>query len=156
MSGSRQDAWTSEEDGILAETVLTYIKNGNTQLDAFKEVADQLKRTPAACGFRWNANIRKLYETEVENAKRERKGIEHRPQEAENDPLEKAISLLEHIKYAKSFGEQGVKDQITETERLEAENKTLKRQVENYQQAWKQIEAIWQQAALKLEEEHQN
>ena len=32
-----------------------------------------LNRTAAACGFRWNAVVRREYETELEDAKKERK-----------------------------------------------------------------------------------
>ncbi len=59
MYVTRQDAWTEEEDKILAETVLRYIRDGKTQLEAFKMVAEHLSRTSAACGFRWNATLRK-------------------------------------------------------------------------------------------------
>ena len=48
----RQDAWTDEDDLLLAETVLRHVREGSTQLNAFEEVGDQLNRTSAACGFR--------------------------------------------------------------------------------------------------------
>ena len=63
MSTVRQDAWTNDEDLILAEVVLRHIREGSTQLAAFEEVAEKLNRTPAACGFRWNSTIRKKYTT---------------------------------------------------------------------------------------------
>src|SRR5690606_5419511 len=46
---------------------------GSTQLNAFEEAGDKLNRTAAACGFRWNAVVRKRYEKELAEAKRERK-----------------------------------------------------------------------------------
>src|SRR5690625_310927 len=64
MNTTRQDAWTKDEDTLLAEVVLRYIREGRTQLEAFKEVAKRLSRTSAACGFRWNATIRKQYAEE--------------------------------------------------------------------------------------------
>ena len=73
MRANRQDAWTKEEDRLLANNVIDYIKKGYTQLDSFKYVAEQLNRTPAACGFRWNATIRKRYALEIEAAKQARK-----------------------------------------------------------------------------------
>ncbi|GEN46443.1 RsfA family transcriptional regulator [Alkalibacillus haloalkaliphilus] len=69
----RQDAWSHEDDLLLAETVLRHIREGSTQLNAFEEVGDQLNRTAAACGFRWNAEVRKNYEKAVDLAKRQRK-----------------------------------------------------------------------------------
>ncbi|MDQ0205423.1 RsfA family transcriptional regulator [Alkalicoccobacillus murimartini] len=69
----RQDAWSHEDDVLLAETVLTHIKDGSTQLRAFDEVGDTLNRTSAACGFRWNAVVRQKHLKSIANAKKERK-----------------------------------------------------------------------------------
>lgn len=69
----RQDAWSHEDDLLLAETVLRHIREGSTQLNAFEEVGDQLNRTSAACGFRWNAEVRQSYEQAIAIAKRQRK-----------------------------------------------------------------------------------
>ncbi|NNU83099.1 RsfA family transcriptional regulator [Geobacillus sp. BMUD] len=70
---TRQDAWSHEEDVLLAETVLQYIREGKTQLAAFEVVGRQLHRTAAACGFRWNAEVRKRYLEAIEQAKKQRK-----------------------------------------------------------------------------------
>ncbi|WP_096201407.1 RsfA family transcriptional regulator [Bacillus sp. FJAT-45350] len=69
----RQDAWSHEDDVLLAETVLRHIKEGSTQLLAFDEVGDELNRTSAACGFRWNAVVRLKYINQIAEAKKERK-----------------------------------------------------------------------------------
>lgn len=73
MSKIRQDAWMKENDDLLAEAVLRHVKEGSTQLNAFEEAGDALNRTAAACGFRWNAVVRRLYEQELTTAKKERK-----------------------------------------------------------------------------------
>lgn len=69
----RQDAWTEEDDLLLAETVLRHVREGSTQLNAFEEVGDKLNRTSAACGFRWNAVVRHNYEKALALAKKQRK-----------------------------------------------------------------------------------
>ncbi|GAB3806557.1 RsfA family transcriptional regulator [Virgibacillus kimchii] len=69
----RQDAWSHEDDLLLAETVLRHIREGSTQLNAFEEVGDKLNRTSAACGFRWNAEVRNKYDSAIDLAKRQRK-----------------------------------------------------------------------------------
>ena len=69
----RQDAWSHEDDVLLAETVLKHIREGSTQLRAFDEVGDELNRTSAACGFRWNAVVRNRYIDQIAEAKKERK-----------------------------------------------------------------------------------
>lgn len=73
MSKVRQDAWVKENDELLAEAVLRHVKEGSTQLNAFEEAGDALNRTAAACGFRWNAVVRRIYEQELASAKKERK-----------------------------------------------------------------------------------
>jgi len=71
----RQDAWSHEDDLLLAETVLRHIREGSTQLNAFEEVGDKLNRTSAACGFRWNAEVRMKYHQAMELAKKQRKQL---------------------------------------------------------------------------------
>lgn len=73
MTIARQDAWTQNEDLLLAEVVLRHIREGSTQLKAFEEVGRQLSRTSAACGFRWNSFVRKQYKSGIEIAKKQRK-----------------------------------------------------------------------------------
>ncbi|WP_342541937.1 transcriptional regulator [Paenisporosarcina sp. FSL H8-0542] len=58
---TRKDSWTVEDDKVLADTVLTFIREGKTQLQAYQETATILGRTKQACGFRWNKTLRKQY-----------------------------------------------------------------------------------------------
>ncbi|MEH6990902.1 RsfA family transcriptional regulator [Cytobacillus firmus] len=75
MTKTRQDAWTGEEDKLLANVVLSNIRNGGTQLKAFEEAGKQLTRTTSACGFRWNACVRRQYKEEILQAKTQKKEI---------------------------------------------------------------------------------
>ncbi|MCM3568795.1 RsfA family transcriptional regulator [Neobacillus mesonae] len=75
MTSTRQDAWSQDEDLLLAEVVLRHIRDGGTQLQAFEEVGKQLSRTAAACGFRWNSYVRKQYKSGIELAKKQRKEL---------------------------------------------------------------------------------
>ncbi|WP_099157981.1 RsfA family transcriptional regulator [Virgibacillus ndiopensis] len=152
MNATRQDAWTKDEDIILAETVLRYIREGKTQLEAFKEVAKQLSRTSAACGFRWNATIRKNYQEAVHHAKEERKQggrkntwnyIEPKSSH-EKDTIETAISLLEKMKI--NFSPENQISQLEQEkhlQHLEEENKNLKAQLLRYEDAWKEMGNLW-------------
>lgn len=83
MSLTRQDAWSQDEDLLLAELVLKYIREGSTQLQAFEEVGKRLKRTAAACGFRWNSYVRKQYKAGIELAKKQRKARKQNSQQVE-------------------------------------------------------------------------
>ncbi|MEI3597022.1 MULTISPECIES: RsfA family transcriptional regulator [unclassified Oceanobacillus] len=149
MKETRQDAWTKEEDVLLAETVLQYIKNGNTQLEAFKEVAAKLARTPAACGFRWNATIRKQYDSAIRKAKEERKKVSSQALRAlqanegalEMNAIESAIQLLEQLKSKGSEAENN--EQVQLIERLKQENEQLNQQIERYKNAWSEMEKLW-------------
>ncbi|MED4601125.1 RsfA family transcriptional regulator [Paenibacillus validus] len=72
MTAIRQDAWSDEDDLILAEVTLRHIREGSTQLSAFEEVGEKIGRTAAACGFRWNSFVRKKYEAAIQIAKAQR------------------------------------------------------------------------------------
>ena len=85
----RQDAWSKDEDVLLAEVVLRHIREFSTQLAAFEEVGKTLSRTPAACGFRWNSLIRKQYEAAITLAKKQRK------EQKKNQPQSKRESVEE-------------------------------------------------------------
>ncbi|EGL82156.1 transcription factor, RsfA family [Caldalkalibacillus thermarum TA2.A1] len=80
MVAQRQDAWTEEDDLILAEVTLRHIREGSTQLAAFEEVGQRLGRTPAACGFRWNSLVRKKYESAIQIAKAQRNQLKAKKQ----------------------------------------------------------------------------
>jgi prespore-specific regulator len=86
MPITRQDAWTDDEDLMLAETVLRHIREGGTQLKAFEEVGKKLSRTGAACGFRWNSFVRKQYQSGIELAKKQRKELKKQSKKVENEP----------------------------------------------------------------------
>ncbi|GGA83823.1 RsfA family transcriptional regulator [Ornithinibacillus halotolerans] len=152
MNATRQDAWTEDEDIILAETVIRYIREGRTQLEAFKEVAKQLSRTSAACGFRWNATIRKQYQEQIQRAKEERKlggrkavlDLEDVKVNLEKDTIESAIMLLERMKT--NFAEHqdlAKKEQEKLVNKLEEENKRLKLQLQRYENAWEEMGNLW-------------
>lgn len=85
MRTMRQDAWTEEDDRVLAEIILRHIREGSTQLAAFEESAEKLGRTEAACGFRWNAYVRKNYLQGIEMAKTQRKMIKSKAKKAARD-----------------------------------------------------------------------
>ncbi|AWC33987.1 RsfA family transcriptional regulator [Bacillus cytotoxicus] len=99
---TRQDAWTKEDDFLLAETVLRHIRSGSTQLKAFDEVGDQLNRTSAACGFRWNAEVRQNYEEAIQLAKKQRKELKRSEARIEKEKYLKTKEEKQLIINAKS------------------------------------------------------
>ncbi|HEF1903644.1 RsfA family transcriptional regulator [Bacillus cereus] len=138
---SRQDSWTNDNDSLLASTVLQNIRNGGTQLAAFKEVAKLLNRTPAACGFRWNSYVRKQYQEEIQQAKQNRKGgnnISPSQQKKETNSLsmtlDDIILFLQNYKKTNEF--TNLQNQI---KNLEAENQSLLQSVTMYEEEYRML-----------------
>ncbi|MGP4072550.1 RsfA family transcriptional regulator [Piscibacillus sp. B03] len=129
MMSTRQDAWTKDEDLLLAETVLRYIREGKTQMKAFEEVGERLSRTPQACGFRWNANLRKQYRQAIDLAKQSRKKLSDStgstPQYPRLKAFDEVITQLEQLK--------GVYYTQGEAGRSDSEHLQLKQQIEQYE-----------------------
>lgn len=69
MTKERKDTWTKKHDELLAKLVLDHLGNGSTQTKAFKEAAEKLNRTAAACGYRWNAVLRNEFDKELREVK---------------------------------------------------------------------------------------
>lgn len=151
MNKTRQDAWTKDEDIVLAETVLRYIREGRTQLEAFKEVAEKLKRTSAACGFRWNASLRKRYQHAIHLARQKRKESDHsrksfekHPNHRYEDSLEQAIQLLKHVKVNTNVIPENIQENHTQViQRLRKDNERLKQRLARYEAAWKEMGKLW-------------
>ncbi|MCP8616617.1 RsfA family transcriptional regulator [Salirhabdus salicampi] len=156
MVQNRQDAWTKDEDILLAETVLRFIREGKTQLEAFEDVAKQLSRTPAACGFRWNATVRKQYEKAIKVAKEERRNKEKESvkempiQNTNQEPFnfDEAIKLLQSIK--KTYEVTNTSNDVVseQLKNITYENEILKKKVEIYEKAWEEIERIWKDIVM--------
>lgn len=143
MTSVRQDAWTKDEDLLLAEVVLRHIREGSTQLKAFEEVGQKLSRTPAACGFRWNSFVRKQYKTGIELAKKQRKELKKKAQiiqgndqliqssysdsGRENLSFEQVISFLQDYKEK----EQQIKHSHAELEQLKEKCESLENELQS-------------------------
>ncbi|MCZ0755539.1 RsfA family transcriptional regulator [Anoxybacillus sp. J5B_2022] len=135
MTNVRQDAWTQDEDLLLAEVVLRHIREGGTQLQAFEEVGRRLSRTAAACGFRWNSYIRKQYKEAIELAKKQRK---EKKKNGEQSPQRERclsedgtvkITWQDVIAFLQSYQQSS-----SHYQHVADENRALKRDMEQLQQ----------------------
>ncbi|MRX70825.1 RsfA family transcriptional regulator [Bacillus lacus] len=121
MTTTRQDAWSQDEDLLLAEVVLRHIRDGGTQLAAFEEVGRKLTRTAAACGFRWNSFVRKQYKTGIEVAKKQRKELRksgpHEPASA-SEQLQGDVQAVVHER--KTLEQLSMEDIIASLKRYES------------------------------------
>ncbi|MCK7605814.1 RsfA family transcriptional regulator [Geobacillus stearothermophilus] len=159
MTGVRQDAWTKEEDELLANVVLQYIREGGTQLEAFAEVGRRLSRTAAACGFRWNSYVRKQYKEEIEQAKQERKtrkkeaaSVKEGGGQTEMEAAaESKLSWTEVLAFLQAEGQKA-----RDARRTADENRALKNDMEQLQQMVTKLqmekEALQKQLAAVQEE----
>lgn len=155
MAAVRQDAWTPEDDLILAEVTLRHIREGGTQLKAFEEVGERIGRTAAACGFRWNSCVRKRYEEAIRLAKEERhkrgkkkgsgqgaraeaEGGAAAASRTDDLSLDRVIRFLrqwksEHAQLQRQLKqlEKELQERKEELEALKQENESLKNQVQD-------------------------
>jgi len=95
MTAIRQDAWTPDDDLMLAEVTLRHIREGSTQLSAFEEVGERIGRTSAACGFRWNSFVRKQYEEAIQIAKQQRHKRNYMKKQAASLPQVSSVAVYE-------------------------------------------------------------
>lgn len=166
----RQDAWSHEDDVLLADTVLKHIREGSTQLRAFDEVGDELNRTSAACGFRWNAVVRNRYMNQIAEAKKERKerkraasfsyypqvramwspqvSTEHSPTSVDQEmSLESVIHFLQTLTHSnhQSVSLQRENDSLAkENQQLQSRNLELERELKKIKQDNSIIEEDYQ------------
>lgn len=150
MRTIRQDAWQENDDLILAETVLKHIREKSTQLVAFDEAAEKLNRTSAACGFRWNNEVRKRYEDEIKEAKNQRQEskIKHKTSIASTTTMVSVSSVGTNVET--DYAEQiiaAVRNMIMQKANLIAQLKAL---TEELQEARERISTLEGQ----LYEEH--
>lgn len=153
MVATRQDAWTEDDDLLLAEVTLRHIREGGTQLAAFEEVGQKLSRTPAACGFRWNSLVRKKYEAAIQIAKaqRQKRNYQKIPKTMSNELSEELTvskeakneigefvsydSVIRFLRRQKDLSknyrtyEKEIEEKNKEIETLRKENKELKDKV---------------------------
>ncbi|KKB73853.1 MULTISPECIES: sporulation-specific transcriptional regulator GerR [Bacillus] len=183
MTVTRQDAWTQDEDILLAEVVLRHIREGGTQLSAFEEVGKALSRTAAACGFRWNSFVRKQYQSGIELAKKQRKELRKKigvhsanmPNTvksisggaADGLTIDDVIRFLEKLKHAPGHKDasdekerliEEVNALKEEVEKLKSENESLKKQLELTEEDYKALIEIMERARkmVVLQEDERN
>lgn len=146
MSAVRQDAWSEEDDLILAEVTLRHIREGSTQLAAFEEVGERIGRTAAACGFRWNSFVRKKYEAAIQIAKTQRQKRSQMKKHAAHGAGSVSVAMLD-------AGEGGRADGlIEEAVSIEAVIRFLRQWKSTYQEMTRQLRALEKELSEVREE----
>jgi len=135
MTAARQDAWSPDDDLILAEVTLRHIREGSTQLSAFEEVGQRIARTSAACGFRWNSCVRKRYGEAIGLAKQQR--------QKRNYLKKQGISISGTERLVVDEGESGKQELLTaESLSLESIIRYLRQWKNTVQEMSKQIRQL--------------
>jgi prespore-specific regulator len=175
MAVKRQDAWTEEDDLILAEVTLRQIREGGTQLSAFEEAAERLGRTPAACGFRWNSTVRKKYESAIQIAKaqRQKRNLERSRltplnisggEMAVDDPVHSIDHIIRFLRQHKNevselFRQQKqlekeLEEREHELKRLETENLEMRNQLNHVQSDYRLVNDDYRTLVQIMERAH--
>lgn len=152
MTATRQDAWSEDDDLLLAEVVLRHIREGSTQLNAFEEVGYRLNRTSAACGFRWNSLVRKRYEAAIQIAKAQRKQRKAKGLMRTSYQPENSHTLVDDIEAAQGTtakASQGLDAEEQDIQQMDQVIRYLKQQKQSMQQI-KQLEAQLQEKEKEL------
>jgi prespore-specific regulator len=165
MTATRQDAWTPDDDLILAEVALRHIREGGTQLSAFEEVGERIGRTAAACGFRWNSAIRKKYEAAIQIAKAQRQKrkqkktvpsetrsytsdfvIEEKVEAGSDDVIsfDAVIRFLRHHKGYHSELSKKVKQLESQLQELQEQNLILRKESEQFKSKYQHVQTDYQ------------
>lgn len=156
MTATRQDAWTADDDLLLAEVTLRHIREGSTQLAAFEEVGQKLGRTAAACGFRWNSSVRKKYEAAIQIAKAQRQKRKQSASARVEKPLITDNTTLSSSSFASSMEEEITFDTVIRFLRNQKDSSKRLRQLEKeVQEKDKEIEMLREEnERMKKELEH--
>ncbi|WP_274651869.1 RsfA family transcriptional regulator [Paenibacillus humicola] len=147
MTAVRQDAWSPDDDLILAEVTLRHIREGSTQLAAFEEVGERIGRTSAACGFRWNSCVRKQYEEAIQIAKQQRQKRNYMKKQSYAAPHVSSVGTAEGE-------ERAYKNDAVTEESLSIDTviRFLRQWKGTYQELHRQIKALERELRDKEEE----
>ncbi|MCU9595043.1 RsfA family transcriptional regulator [Caldibacillus thermolactis] len=151
MTIVRQDAWTKDEDLLLAEVVLRHIREGSTQLKAFEEVGQKLNRTPAACGFRWNSFVRKQYKTGIELAKKQRKQLKKNPQTLYEVNVEKIEEIEQPTRKYEKLSLDQIITYLEQFKEKEKKIESLSQELESLKERYQTLEKKEQEATRENE-----
>ena len=134
---NRKDGWLAEEDELLTNTIIEYIKEGKTRKSAIIEASKKLKRSEQACRFRWNSVLRKKYKdkliTQVLTKPKEIPSI-HKHHNSKNiidgDPFINLRNISETVGGSYIGSDYNNEDELNETEKLKKEILSLKSELE--------------------------
>ncbi len=148
MTAVRQDAWSPDDDLILAEVTLRHIRDGSTQLAAFEEVGQRIGRTSAACGFRWNSCVRKRYDEAIGMAKQQRQKRNYLKKQGVGTAMSGAQQLISEDGESGKSGEMATVESLS----LEAIIRYLRQWKNSVQEMNRQIRQLEKEAKDKDEQ----
>lgn len=138
--GYRKRSWSEKEDQLLLDKVMQYTRKGKAQWEAFKAVAEEIHRTPAACGYRWNAKLRSSFQEDLKQARQykdsnasinQKENIDKDSTKTEN-PMQLALQYLKCLDDYHIDSLEGIR----KLSKLRQENAQLKKQLAYFEQAY--------------------
>lgn len=135
MTAVRQDAWSQDDDLLLAEVTLRHIREGSTQLSAFEEVGERIGRTSAACGFRWNSFVRKQYEEAIQIAKQQRHKRNYLKKQSASLPQVSSVQIYDTEETQVKYEQKSLEESLS----IDAVIRFLREWKGTYQELTRQI-----------------
>ncbi|WP_052302415.1 hypothetical protein [Bacillus sp. SG-1] len=129
----KRKKWTVEEEKIVTDTVLKFLRDGKAQKEAFDEAAQTIGRTSAACSFRWNNKLKK--ETVMET--------DHTPASPSPISLEDCISFLQGI-----GSEQ---DAIHENKKLKEQQRKLQKKLLAAEKTYNKLKTDYKELLTQID-----
>jgi RsfA family transcription factor len=128
--------WTQEEEKILTNTVLQFLKDGRTQKEAFEEAAQSIVRTEGACSFRWNNKLKKNLQ---------------KPEKEPDDmsPVEGNLTLDDCIRFLKNYNVE--EEAALENKRLKAEQAELQSRFQNADDVFHSLKSDYTQLLAAIQ-----
>lgn len=169
------DIWNGDDDALLAETVLRFVREGKTVIEACREMEAKTegKRTTSASKFRWFTKLVDQYRAGYELAKTEGAKVKKANKKKVNkgerfeeivkevfdqeQVTEKIIDPDDFIILAKKFKEQQ-SVQVKDLNKYEKEIKELKRNNEKLEKELKEAkkDAEWYREMLQAKQRDYN
>lgn len=129
----KRKKWTVEEEKIVTDTVLRFLRDGKIQKEAFDEAAQTIGRTSAACCFRWNNKLKKEIAMETD----------HTP------TTPSPLSLEDCIFFLQGMGSE--QDAIHENEKLKEQQRELQKKLLAVEKTYNKLKTDYKELLTQID-----
>lgn len=99
MSANKlRKSWTTQDNILLAETIVKVVNSGKTFSDAYREAGKLLGRSPFACEKQWRDKLKSKYISQIKKSTAATKKLKTNPKSNSNtNPIPKPINMNETL-----------------------------------------------------------